>query len=249
MTATTMVVVNPRSASGRTGRQWPAIRQALVEAGVDFDHRFTGGPGDATGLTRAALAGGCRRVVAAGGDGTLNEVLNGFFDHGGAPVAEGAVLGLLPSGTGGDFRRSAGIPVHPAAAAALLARGDRRRIDVGRIDYGEGIRSRLFLNIADCGLGGEVVARVNRSGKSAGCKATFLYHSLAALVRFPGRSLRVDVDGEVREGRLANVVVANGRYFGGSMLIAPDADLADGRFDVVLVDRLAWPRAASGTGR
>lgn len=246
MSESTLVVVNPMSAGGRTGRQWPLIREALVHAGVDYDYRLTGRAGEATALTRAALRDGAERVVVVGGDGTLNEVLNGFFDEAGEPLAPRAALGMVPSGTGGDFRRSVGIPLHVAAAAALIARGDRRRVDVGRIDYAGDGRVRHFVNIADCGIGGEVAARVNRSGKAAGGKATFLYHSLAALVRFGGRRLRVDVDGVVRERRLANVVVANGRYFGGSMLIAPDADVGDGLFDVVLVDQIAWPRALTG---
>jgi len=246
VTERTLVVVNPMSAGGKTGRQWPLLRQALVDAGVDFEYRLTSRAGEATELCRAGLREGVDRVVAVGGDGTLNEVLNGFFDAAGEPVAPRGVLGLLPSGTGGDFRRSVGIPLHTRAAAALIARGDRRRVDVGRIDYAGDGRIHHFINIADCGIGGEVVNRVNRSGKAAGGKATFLYHSLAALVRFPGRLVRVDADGEVRERRLSNVVVANGRYFGGSMLIAPDADVSDGVFDVILVDRVAWPKALAG---
>jgi YegS/Rv2252/BmrU family lipid kinase len=229
------------SGGGRTGQQWPQFRQAIVDAGIEFTYRFTGGPGDATDIARSALREGVERIVAIGGDGTLNEVLNGFFDAGsGDAIAPEAVLGVLPSGTGADFGRSVSIPRRLATACALLARGDTRRIDVGLILFTGGAEAqrRYFLNIADCGIGGDVANRVNRGRKLGGGKLTFLYHSLAALLSFRGRRLRVEVDDTVREGLFANVVVANGRYFGGSMLIAPDADVGDGLFDVVLLDVL-----------
>lgn len=235
MTLDTVVVVNPASAGGRTARHWPAIRAALERAGVAFDHRLTTGPGDATAIAAEALRRGAERIVAVGGDGTLNEVVNGCFAADGVPLRPSATVALVPSGTGGDFRRTLGIPTAFDACAALLAADHRRPLDVGRIDYDGGeSRRRYFVNIADCGIGGEVVARVNRSGKQGSGKLTFLYHSLVALLTFPGTRLRVKVDDRVRHGRFGNVVVANGRYFGGSMLVAPQADCGDGLFDVVL---------------
>lgn len=254
MTPDTLVVVNPASAGGRTGRHWPTVRRALEEAGVDFDHRLTGEPGEATTLARTALRQGTRRVVAVGGDGTLNEVLNGFFDEAGeAPIAPGAVLGLVPSGTGGDFRRSVGIPHDIRAAAALLARGDRRFVDVGRIEYldaaGAATRVHHFLNIADCGVGGEVALRANRSRKLMGGRATFAWASVRALVAFGCRPARVDVDGTVLTGRMQSIVVANGRYFGGGMLVAPEADVSDGLLDVVVLGDISRRQAIAGLRR
>jgi len=240
----TLVVVNPMSAGGRTGRSWPGIRQALSDAGVDFDYRLTAGSGEAVEITRDALGAGCRRVVAVGGDGTINEVLNGFFGPRGEPLAPDAALGIIPSGTGGDFRRTLGIPVDPAAASEVLARDHRRALDVGRIEYqGDHATPRLrhFINIADCGMGGELVARVNRGGKLAPGKLTFLYHTVTTMAGYRGRRLRVDVDEETREGLLSNVIIANGRYFGGAMLIAPQADPSDGLLDVIVLGmRPAW---------
>jgi YegS/Rv2252/BmrU family lipid kinase len=247
MPLSTLVVVNPMSAGGRTGRQWAEIREALTAAGVAFDYRLTSAPTEATEFTRAALRTGCERVVAVGGDGTLNEVVNGFFDgttH--DRIAPSAVLGLIPSGTGGDFRRSVGIPVAPASGAALLARGDVRTCDVGRIDFANdagGPRVHHFINIADCGIGGDVAMRVNRSRKVAGGKVTFLLASVAALLRFRNRLVRIEVDGKAVEQRVQNVVVANGRYFGGSMLVAPDADVADGLLDVIILGDIPRRRA------
>jgi len=244
MSAATVAVVNPASCAGRTGRDWPELRRALSAVGVEVEERLTSAPREATELTRAALREGAERMVAVGGDGTVNEVVNGFFDLDGAPIAPSAVLGVIPSGTGGDFRRTAGIPTG-AAAAAVLAAGASRPLDVGRITL-DGAVPRHFVNIADCGIGGEVVARVNRSSKRAGGTATFLWHSLASLLSYRPRAARVEIDGAVEEGRYQNVVVANGRYFGGGMCVAPGADLGDGLFDVVVFGDL--PRLRSLTG-
>ncbi|MDB5113941.1 MAG: diacylglycerol kinase catalytic region [Chloroflexi bacterium] len=245
---TTVAVVNPASCAGRTGRSWPEMRRVLSAAGVEVEERLTTAPREATELTRVALLEGCERVVAVGGDGTLNEVVNGFLAADGTPVAPGAVLGLLPSGTGGDFRRTAGIPAGAAAAAAVLAAGASRPVDMGRITL-DGAATRHFINIADCGIGGEVVARVNRSSKRAGGTATFLWHSLASLLSYRPRAARVEIDGTAEEGRYQNVVVANGRYFGGGMCVAPGADLADGLFDVVLFGDLPRMRSLTGIRR
>jgi YegS/Rv2252/BmrU family lipid kinase len=242
---TTVAVVNPASCAGRTGRSWPETRRVLAAAGVEVEERLTTAPREATELTRAALREGCERVVAVGGDGTLNEVVNGFLDADGSAIAPLAVLGLLPSGTGGDFRRTAGIPASAAGAAAVLAAGASRPVDVGRITL-DGAAPRHFINIADCGIGGEVVGRVNRSSKRAGGTATFLWHSLASLLSYRPRAARVEIDGVAEEGRYQNVVIANGRYFGGGMCVAPGADPADGLFDVVLFGDL--PRLRSLTG-
>lgn len=247
----TLVIVNPASAGGKTGREWPRVQRCLVDAGVEFEARMTSATGDATWLAREGLREGYARVVAVGGDGTLNEVVNGFFDpQTREPVNREAVLGMLPSGTGGDFRKTAGIPMAHASACALLARGDVRVVDAGRIDFhgGGAPGPRWFVNIADCGIGGDVVHRVNASRKAAGGTATFLYHSLAALMTYGHRMVRVDVDGEVVEGPMQNVVVANAQFFGGGMRIAPDARLDDGLFDVVLLEDLGRRRALTGIG-
>lgn len=249
MTPGTVVVVNPASGGGRTGRRWPQLRRTLAEAGVAVEERHTSAPGEAVELTRTALREGFERVVAVGGDGTLNEVLNGYLDAAGTPVAPGAVLGLLPSGTGGDFRRTAGIPTAPEAAVAVLASGTTRPVDVGRLTLEAGGAVRHFINIADCGVGGEVVARVNRSSKRAGGTATFLWHSLASVLGFRPRAARVEIDGVGEEGRYQNVVIANGRYFGGGMCVAPGADLGDGLFDVVLFGDLSRVRSLTGIRR
>jgi diacylglycerol kinase family enzyme len=140
-----------------------------------------------------------------------------------------------------------------AEAVAVLAAGRTRPVDFGRLSLdgvaGGAPHVRHFINIADCGIGGEVVARVNRSSKRAGGTATFLWHSLASLLSFRPLAARVAVDGVVEEGRFQNVVIANGRYFGGGMLVAPGADFCDGLFDVVLFGDLSRVRSVTGIRR
>lgn len=245
----TLVIVNPASAGGRTGRRWPLMRAALDVAGVDHDVHLTAAPGEATTRTRQALRQGYRRIVVAGGDGTLNEAVNGFFDAAGTPLNQDASLGLLPSGTGGDFRRAIGLSTDPATAAAVVAAGHTRRIDAGLIVFDDASTPpQHFINIADCGVGGEIVARVNRSQRKAGGlrgTAVFLGISLRTLASFAGRRVHLELDGDPLELDVGNVVVANGRCFGGGMRIAPDAELDDGLFDVVVIRAMGRWRTLS----
>jgi diacylglycerol kinase (ATP) len=242
----TLVIVNPASAGSRTGKRWPALRTALDNARLKHDVHHTTAPRDATTAARQALAEGYTRIVSCGGDGTLNEVVNGFFTPDGTPLSSDAILGLLPSGTGGDFRRTVGLPTDPTALATILAANHTRRIDAGRITYDSpATPSTQFINIADCGVGGEVVARVNRSNsKGGGLRGTamFLGISVKALTTFGGRPIRLTLDGESTVMDIQNVVIANGRYFGGGMRIAPSAELDDGWFDVVVLPALGKVR-------
>jgi YegS/Rv2252/BmrU family lipid kinase len=247
LSAPILVIVNPASAGGRTARQWPRVAALLRTAGIQYEAHHTRERGEATTVAREALRSGRERIVAVGGDGTLNEVLNGFFDEHGKPLGDGAVLGVIPSGTGGDFRKSAAIPRGTAEAVALLSSKAAAIIDAGRLDFGDGTR-RHFINIADCGIGGEVVARVNRNRfKGGGSRGTavFLWESMAALMTFGGRPVRVSIDGERYVGTVQSVVVANGRFFGGGMHVAPRAVLDDGAFDVVIVESMGRLRSLS----
>ncbi len=233
-----LVIVNPASAGGRTGRTWPVVAAALREAGLNFDSALTTAPAEATVLTRQALDEGWPMVVAGGGDGTIHEVVNGFFDEAGQAVACATRLGLVPLGTGGDFRRTFDVPLDIRAAAAVLCAGRTRRIDVGRVTFvaHDGSRgARIFCNIADVGLGGEVVHRVNHGVRLGRGQLTFLLATAVSLLVWRNPRLRVEADGEVQELTAQQAVVANARYYGGGMCIAPDAEPDDGLLDLVLV--------------
>jgi len=199
----------------------------------------TTAPGDATRLAREALRAGAERVVAVGGDGTINEVVNGFFDERGEPIARDAAFALVPFGTGGDFRRTMRIPLEPVEAAAVIAADERSRIDVGRLRYtcdGEPERAlRMFANITSFGVSGVVDRLVNESGKKLG-RLSFALATLRATWSYTNQRVELvfDDDPATRvENTINTVAVANGRYFGGAMMVAPDAQVDDGLFDVI----------------
>ena len=244
------MIVNPAAAGGRAGRRLGDIGALLGAAGVDCEIQPTLHPGHATQLARAAIREGRPAVVAAGGDGTLNEVANGFFE-GGAPIPTGCALGILPLGSGGDFRRSFGMTTDLGAAARVIAAGRRRRIDAGRATYATGgdRAVRHFINIADAGIGGEVVARVNRSSKPLGGTVAFYLASVRALATWRNRPVHVTVDRESRDLTAQQVVVANGQYFGGGMRMAPEAQPDDGLFDVILVGDVGMVENVRGLSR
>jgi len=166
VTPRTVLIVNPKSQGGRLGKRWTEIADTIGRA-FPFDEAITQGPGDATRLAREALKAGAERVVAIGGDGTINEVVNGFFDDRGAPIAPDASFAVIPFGTGGDFRRTLQLPTELADAAAVIAANQRRRIDVGRLELttpSGGRAVRMFANIASFGVSGVVDRLVNESG-------------------------------------------------------------------------------------
>lgn len=243
VTPRTVVVVNPASQGGRLRKRWPELRETIGRA-FPFEDVHTQRPGEASGLVRQALRSGAQRIVALGGDGTINEVVNGFFDNG-AAIAPDATFALIPFGTGGDFRRTMQIPVDTAGAAAVIAAGHRKKIDVGRIDLTgpKGERTtRMFANIASFGMSGVVDRLVNASGKKLGrlsyslatARAAWSYQNQRVALCFDDRP-------EDRvETTIHTVAVANGRYFGGAMKIAPNAEVDDGVFDVIAMGDLGF---------
>ena len=238
------VVVNPRSGNGRTGREWKGIARALSEVYPRMAVGFSERRGDVTALVRQALAEGHQEIVAVGGDGTINEAVNGMFDAGG-PVAPDAVFAFVTSGTGGDFRKSFAIDASPAAGIARLKSAKVRACDVGRVAClsarGEPV-SRYFINIASFGMSGLIVDSVNRAriAKLFGGSFAFGFHSVLGMLRYRPAPVRMIVDGR-DDARLAisTVAVANGQYFGGGMWVAPDARTDDGLFDVVVMEGAA----------
>ena len=231
----TVVVVNPQSQGGRLGARWAELADTIGRA-FPFDEARTQGPGDATRLTREALRAGAERVVAIGGDGTVNEVVNGFFDDEGRPLAPEASFALVPFGTGGDFRRTLNLPTDTAAAAAVIAANHKKKLDVGRLEYqtpSNGRALRMFANIASFGVSGVVDRLVNESGKRLG-RLSFALATVRATWSYSNQRVELVFDGdERRELAINTVAVANGRFFGGAMKVAPDAELDDGLFDVV----------------
>jgi diacylglycerol kinase (ATP) len=235
-----VVIVNPHS--GR-GASLPGIERALRDAGLDYRIARTGGRGHATELAREALEGGARYLVAAGGDGTVHEVINGMLGDDGRPVAADAVLGVVACGSGCDFVRSFGLPGDVAGAVRRLAGGDGlRRIDVGRLTCVPGV-TRYFANIAEAGLGGSVVARTAGLPGFLGA-ARYLAGFWLTLPGFRPATVRLEADGQAYQWRAHNVVVANCRFYGGGMQISPASEPDDSALDVLV---MAGPKSEAFT--
>jgi len=227
-----VVIVNPSSAGGSTGEVWPQIASDLRSQFGSFRAVFTTHRGDAAALASEAARKGAKLIIACGGDGTVSEVANGILSSG-----KEAELGILPSGTGGDFRRTLEIPSRTRDAARVLRTGRSVRIDVGRVSYTDqngADATRYFVGVASCGMSTKVIERVKSDDVS------FVSALLKTAMRNAPVRLVVQLD-DSHEHHLvvSNLCIANARYFGGGMKIAPDAKLTDGKFDVVSIGDLS----------
>ncbi len=230
-----VIIANPRAGRGKVGAHLAEIERFLTERGLAYRIVRTTHAGHATEAAREALARGERYLVAAGGDGTVHEVLNGMI-AGDRPVAADAVLGVVAAGSGCDFVRSFGLPGDAAQAARHLA-GDRiRSVDVGKVTCmaGSAPVTRYFANIAEAGLGSAVVARAAGLPAFLGGARYFCGFWLT-LPGFGPRTVRLDADGQEFGWRAFNVVVANGRFYGGGMQISPKSEPDDGTFEVLVM--------------
>ncbi|MBK7860298.1 MAG: diacylglycerol kinase family lipid kinase [Archangiaceae bacterium] len=233
----TYLVVNPKSANGDTGKRWAEIQARVARALPSISHGFTEGPMHAEHLARAALHQGFDSIVAVGGDGTINETLNGFFE-GGRPINPQASLGVLPRGTGGDFRRTFGWELDLDAAVERLKGEGGQPFDVGLLEYTapDGSKGqRYFANIASFGVSGAVDNEVNQSSKALGGKLSFMLGSFKAMMKYADKKVRFRLDGGPwEEATVTTLAVANGKYFGGGMKVAPEALTHDGIFDITV---------------
>jgi diacylglycerol kinase (ATP) len=231
-----LVIVNPASGRPDGGAGWRGIERSLHEAGQFFDCIHTQHPGHGETLARQAIQDGRRHLLAVGGDGSVNEVVQGVMTAGLADT-RAVTLAVAPTGTGNDWARSLGIGRDPRQIARALAAGRTLRHDVGTIDFPDSdAPRRWFINVAGAGYDAWVTERVPRPVPSA---FTYLGIALAGLVRYRSPLFRITADGQQIEGRLLLAFVANGRYCGNRMNVAPAAQMDDGLFDLVAVDELS----------
>jgi diacylglycerol kinase (ATP) len=210
MTAEILVIVNPASGGGKTAQRWQQLSGTLAAAGLNFETKLTTRPLEATEMARQGVREGRRIVAGAGGDGTLNEVVNGFFENG-EPATTDTALALIPLGTGGDFRRTFDLPLTPIGIAGMLTHGETRTIDAGVARYRNhqgAEETRAFANIADAGVGG---------------------------LAWRNKPMTAVVDGERRELKAQQIVAANCQFYGSGMQVAPMADPTDGMLDFLLI--------------
>jgi len=231
----TVFLVNPASENGATGRRWPEIANRAAAAGLSGDALLSERPGHLTELARRAADDGAELLVAVGGDGTVHEVVNGIAGRAGVDLA------IVPQGTGRDFVRTYGIPRGLDDALRTARDGGVREIDLGRARFrswkGKPAEA-YFANIASAGMSGAIAKRANETSKALGGRASYFWATFAVFARWRTSEITVGVGEETRCARMHDVVVANGRYFGGGMMICPQAEPDDGTFDVLLIGNL-----------
>jgi YegS/Rv2252/BmrU family lipid kinase len=245
-----LVIVNPRSGGGLSEKRWARLAGPITEELGAFDSVFTKSPRDATEIARREATAGRRLLVALGGDGTISEVADGILLAGAGATTE---LGVIPRGTGGDFRRTLELPSEPAEAARRIREGRVQAIDAGRVRYTahDGQTAvRHFVNVASFGFSSAVASRANASSKRLGGKIAFLSATVSALISYDNTDVWLTLDGGERQRRRVRLVaVGNGCYFGGGMKICPGSKLDSGALDVVVVGDLSRTEVLRNLGR
>jgi diacylglycerol kinase (ATP) len=221
------VICNPASGGGDYD---PDEIRAELE-GLEVEWIETDGPDD---VIKAAEEWQEGLLIVAGGDGTINDVVNGL---GRAGFPEDVTLGILPAGTGNDLAATLCIPEDPDLAEDVMLRNRGRRLDVARV-RSEGIGERFFINVATGGLGAEISSVNDEELKKRWGKLSYLRASLEVARNFDVRGLTLYLDGERREVEAVNVAVGNCRYTGGGWPATPKANPEDGLLDVVIIETL-----------
>lgn len=241
------VIRNPRSGRGAGSRSWPRLEALLREALGDrvCAVEETTAPGSARAQAERMARDGIGIVAAAGGDGTVSDVMQGL-------LGSDSALAILPLGTGNDFARTIGVGPDPRLAVRALADGRLMRVDVG--SWRQGDRTGYFLNVAGCGFDAVVAERINTGIRRLRGKAAYFVAILQTLRAYRPTLLEIEADGERFSKRAMLCAIANARSYGGGMKVAPTAEISDGELDLVLVGEFrpmeflfAFPRVLKGT--
>jgi len=217
-----LTIVNPAAAGGRLGREWPKVQRRLATAGLECEVIFTEAPGHATELAARVVAAGCRRVLVAGGDGTVCEAAEGMAG------SENCELAVLPLGTGNDGARTMGIPIDLGGAARVAAEGVAKLVDLIRVG------DRMVLNAIGIGLTADINDRAARIKWVRGI-AVYLGTAAVSLFKFKAPQVRIIADGRIISSTMTILAVHNGPTTGGGFALTPDAVPDDGLLDATLV--------------
>lgn len=247
-----LVVVNPKASVGRSGKDWPQIKELLINAGIGFDFVCTERMGHAITLVREGIAEkGYRKIVSVGGDGTNNEIINGIFTQEAVPTSE-IIMGSIPIGTGNDWSRTFGFPDNYPDLIEVLKRCRLFKHDVGKVTYynnGEP-RVRFFLNAAGTGLNEMVCNRTNRlKSQGKGGAVRYMLSTANCLFRFKCVHIQLDIDDQrVFEDEILSLSVGNGKYNGGGMMMMPNSIPNDGLFDITVIKKVGVLKFAANIG-
>lgn len=251
-----LVIVNPNAGTRKGIRDWKEISHLLTKSAIEFEHVFTEGIGHAIKITTESIMAGYRRFIVVGGDGTLNEVINGIFLQSEVPSLE-FVVGMIPVGTGNDWGRMYGISSDYHKAVKAIAESHTSLQDVGVAFYqnGHSEATRYFINAAGIGFDAEVVRKTNvdkQHGK--GGFLIYLINLISSLAGYNAQRVSIDVDGIQREGDIFSMSIGICRYTGGGMIQAPNALPDDGLLDITIIKKIGRlevlqniPRLFNGT--
>lgn len=232
-----LVLVNPNAGRRKGEKDWTEISQLLVQAGIPFRALFTHHRDHASRLSAEYLRKGFRKFIVVGGDGTLNEVVDGLLGQSEIDPLH-SCIGMIPVGTGNDWCRYHGIPLDYRGAVEVLKNGRCMRHDAGRIKLTGGVR--YFINMAGLGYDGLVAKKTNeQKDQGKGGPLSYMFNLVASLFSYKLMDARISLDGELINTRLFSLSVGICRYNGGGMMQAPNALPDDGLLDLTVIKRLS----------
>ncbi len=233
-----LVIVNPNAGKGKGLKDWELISGLIKKENLSIKVKFTLARGHAAELTSEAVTEGWRKIIIVGGDGTLNEVVNGIFMNDTCPATD-ISLALIPVGTGNDWGKMFGIVPDYEKAVRIISNGLTMLHDIGIVTYFDGNekKKRYFINIAGLGFESVVVRRTNyQKERGHSGKAIYFYNLLMSLLTYTNTGAEIIVDGEKKRAEVFSINVGNGRYCGGGMRQTPAAIPDDGLLDVTVIN-------------
>jgi len=231
------VIVNPLAGGGKGKVEWPKIKLLLIEKGLNFDFRITQYKCHAIELTAWAVESGYRKIVAVGGDGTLNEVVNGLFSQQDVPVTE-VLIAMIGVGTGNDWQRMFASVNSVEESITALQKPVKLLQDVGLAEYYEDgkVCSRYFVNAAGVGFDAEVTRNTNKlKEKGRQGKILYMLSLLKTLISYKSSNINIAIDNKEVGGKVFSITIGIGKFNGGGMMQLPDAVADDGLFDITVI--------------
>lgn len=232
-----LVIVNPNAGNGKGKKDWDRISGLFAKEDIPVSARFTEKKGQAIEFAREAVEKGFRQIISVGGDGTLNEIVNGLFNQDKISPKE-IVIGMIPVGTGNDWGRMFSIPLVYEGAVHLIKENKTMLHDIGVINYYSGAQQqkRYFINIAGLGFEALVVKKTNKQkDKGRSNQAMYFYNLLSSLISYKKITADIIIDEKKFTSRIFSINVGNGRYCGGGMRQTPEALPDDGFFDITVI--------------
>jgi YegS/Rv2252/BmrU family lipid kinase len=233
-------IVNPNAGNGKGKKDWERISGLFARENIKIISKFTERKGQATEFAGEAIGSGFRKIISVGGDGTLNEIVNGVFNQNYCPANE-ITVGMIPVGTGNDWGRMFGIPLVYEGSVNVIKENKSLLHDIGVISYYTGTEQhkRYFINISGLGFEAMVVKKTNKQkDKGRSNNAIYLYNLLSSLISYKNTDVEMVIEGIKRSAKVFSINVGNGRYCGGGMRQTPDALPDDGLLDITVIKEM-----------